>query len=485
LQTISIPYRCSEKDREFIVAVRRIYSAAVRSGYANAVKNGKSLKEKALREFVKDRFAGGIVDAWVLHCATLEARDLRKIAPDGSMLFGGRKEFERRNKKLIDSEEWKSKRLRPFCSRGDKIYAGNRHFKLSNDGLTCTFSMLMPRVTGQKMQWRTVLLDLAHMHGNAAEIIRQAAKLAAEKKINITFRIDNTKLHVTINPDDLPDHPERRRPLKIVAGRAVGIDLNPNFVGISAVQNGSDLTKLSLTELLDHQLVQFNLPVDASAETVREVLAKVCDRTIKLCRKWNIGLITFEKGLGKLRSGGRSKARNRLINYWARSLLIAMMTRKARLCGIKVIEVWGGYSTTIGNLAFEAPDACASAAEIARRGLAVTGGYKDVLPAFEEGWLSGRWKDQTLPAEYGCWKNVHQAIKMAKFGYRRPHPTLASVPDIRTGLSACGGYAVRRLNHRHRPGTVYVTVIHGHGLNGADNRLHDGGKMSNPTFKSG
>ncbi|WP_315921972.1 hypothetical protein [Mesorhizobium sp. SP-1A] len=485
MQTISIPYRCSAEDRDFIVAVRRVYSAAVRTGYANAERDGKSLKEKELREFVKARFAGGIVDAWVMHCATLEARDLRKIVPDGSMLFGGRKDFERRIKGLIDKAEWKNKRLRPFCSRGDKIYAGNRHFKLSEDGLSCTFSMMMPRVAGQKMQWRVVKLDLAHMHGNAGEIVRQAAKLAAEKKINITFRIDDQKLHVTIDPEDLPDHPERRQPIKAVPGRALGVDLNPNFVGLSVVQNVDDPTKLSETELLEHQLVQFDLPLDASAEAVREALAKVCDRTIRLCRKWGIGLITFEKGLGKLRSGGKSKTRNRLINYWARSLLIAMMTRKARLCGIKVIEVWGGYSTTIGNLAFEVPDACASAAEIARRGLAVTGGYKDVLPAFEEGWLSGRWKDQTLPVECGCWKDVHQAIKTAKIGYRRPHPTRASVPDPRTGLSACGGYAVRRLNHRHRPGTVYMPVSHGHGLNSADNRFHDGNGKPHSIFKSG
>ncbi|MDR6660815.1 hypothetical protein J2W51_003385 [Tardiphaga robiniae] len=41
---------------------------------------------------------------------------------------------------------------------------------------------------------------------------------------------------------------------------------------------------------------------------------------------------------------------------------------EATLAGIKVVEAWGGYSTTIGNLWFDLPDACASAAEIARRG---------------------------------------------------------------------------------------------------------------------
>jgi hypothetical protein len=30
-----------------------------------------------------------------------------------------------------------------------------------------------------------------------------------------------------------------------------------------------------------------------------------------------------------------------------------MLRRKAGLAGILVVEVWGGYSTTIGNSAFE------------------------------------------------------------------------------------------------------------------------------------
>lgn len=439
----------------------------MRTAYARASSNGLPLRQKELRDLVKGRFAGGIVDAWVLHCAALEGMDLRKVNPDGDILFGSRKEFVRRSKGLITNAEWREKRLRPFCSRGDATHLGNRHFRLSSDGRACVFQMY-----GRKIE-----LALPEMFGNSGRVLREAAALAAAKKINLTFRIDSQKLHVTIDPQDLPNHPERRSPVTAVAGRALGIDLNPEFVGLSVVSNTVDPSKLSETTLLDHQLVQVAKGGTLSAELVRETLAAICNRAIGMCRKWGANLIIFEKGLGKLRSGGRNRSLNRLLNFWTRSLLVNMMKRKAGLAGITVVEVWGGYSSTIGNLAFEAPDACASAAEIGRRGLALSARKKDVLPVFEEGWLSGRWKDQTLPVECGSWKELHQAIKTAKIGYRRPHPT-PSDPD-----TVCGGYAVRRLKHRHRPGLVYLA--RDRVSDGAIKRLCVGRNFSHPTHQSG
>lgn len=52
--------------------------------------------------------------------------------------------------------------------------------------------------------WPQVRLDPATISGNAGEVLRQAARFAAERKINITFRIDANKLHVTVDPDNLP-----------------------------------------------------------------------------------------------------------------------------------------------------------------------------------------------------------------------------------------------------------------------------------------
>ncbi|MGM4963002.1 hypothetical protein AB7714_05810 [Tardiphaga sp. 1201_B9_N1_1] len=118
-------------------------------------------------------------------------------------------------------------------------------------------------------------------------------------------------------------------------------------------------------------------------------------------------------------------------------MLIGMLRRKAALAGIKVVEAWGGYSTTIGNLWFDLPDACASATEIARRGLATRAKIKDLFPVYDEGWCARRWKDVPLPAEVVGLIEVHRGLKAAKtFGYRRPHPQMLSVDP--GGRAPCG-----------------------------------------------
>jgi IS605 OrfB family transposase len=171
------------------------------------------------------------------------------------------------------------------------------------------------------------------------------------------------------------------------------------------------------------------------AELVGETLAAVADRAVRLCRKWGVGLIVLEKGLGKLRSAGKNRSLNRRLNGWPRNAFAALLARKARLAGIRVVAVWGGYSSTIGNLAFAAPDACAAAAERARRGLAAAGGHKDVLPAYRAGWVQGLRKDLELPAEAVSWAKCHRTIKAAKIGYRRPHPSPTD-SGVRSGLTA-------------------------------------------------
>jgi hypothetical protein len=181
------------------------------------------------------------------------------------------------------------------------------------------------------------------------------------------------------------------------------------------------------------------------------MLARAAGRSVALARKYGAATISVESGLGKLASTGPAKDLNRVLSFWTRTRFIAMLRRKAGLAGIEVIEVYGGYSTMIGNLAFEAPDACASAMEIARRGIAARAKEKDLLPVLDEGWRNGLRKDLALPAEVVDWAEVHRAIKAAKLGVRRPHPRLASADP---GGRPPGGIAVRRLGQRRRAGLL-------------------------------
>ncbi|MBR0898860.1 hypothetical protein JQ616_28205 [Bradyrhizobium tropiciagri] len=456
MQTIRIPYTTDAAGRDLIASLRRVQSAAIRSAYANAMApDGSLVVEKDVRALVKARFGTAVLDSWALHCAARLGRAKRKNHPDGKVVFGGRSQLERRRKGLITEAEWKSKRLLPFVSYGDRQKVrGNQNVHLRDPR---TLRLKIGRFRSGRRGKLTVDmadLHLAQLTGNAGQIISQVAAKCAKPeqrdRINVSYSIDDKFVSITFDPQDLPDHPERRAPVAAIAGRAVGIDLNPSWIGITVAENMTDQSQLGETEALDWALIKLEHAPNAPAEVVREVLAAAADRAIGLARKWGAATIAIEKGLGKLRSGGKSRKLNQLLNYWARTLFVAMLRRKAGLAGIKVVEVWGGYSTTIGNLRFELPDACAAAAEIARRGFTGRAKLKDVLPAFDEGWRARLRKDVPLPAEAESWADVHRGLKAAKtIGYRRPHPDMCPDPGGRTS-----GIAVRRLGRRRRPGLL-------------------------------
>ncbi|MCP1838768.1 hypothetical protein J2R78_001735 [Bradyrhizobium sp. USDA 4538] len=115
-----------------------------------------------------------------------------------------------------------------------------------------------------------------------------------------------------------------------------------------------------------------------------------------------------------------------------------------------MVEVAGVYSTVIGNLAFEAPDACASAMEIARREPRAQSS-KASSRSSRKGGATACGKDLALPAEAEGWAEVHRALTAAKLGVRRPHPRLIAADP---GGRLPGGIAVRRLGRRRRPGLI-------------------------------
>ncbi|MBK3401636.1 hypothetical protein HPY26_02335 [Methylorubrum rhodesianum] len=508
-----MPYDVDDVGHEVLAAWRRTQSAAVRSAYANA--HGRT--EKQLRDLLKARFAAGpnqpcAVDAWILHCATREGIKLYNQRPHGKMVFGGRKNLERRRKGLISAGDWRALRQRPLLSLGDKSVSGNRHFRLSPDARACTV-----RIYGT-----VVTLHLPEMRGKRGFLLRAVAALAAAGEINVEFRLGDKTLSVVFDPADLrrlpagislqqdddarlaakghkargrprgesyklqpfrwadvrrPVHPEWGPAIAALPGRVLAFDLNPEWIGLAVVESCGDLRCLTATTVLDHRLVRLDLPHKAPREVVVETLAKVAGLAVRLCEAHGVGLVAMEEGLGKLRSSGKAKRLNHRLNAWDRTTLKAMLERRLALREATLVTVWAAYSTMIGNVAFALPDACAAAAEIGRRGLAEMdwrartcvarrdgslpkGGVdKDLLPFLTpEAWPS-LWKDSAVPKadvlarlrQAGKWAQLHREIKTAKLGVRRPHP---DVPSGAEGPASVPGLAVSRLGHRRRPGLV-------------------------------
>ncbi|AQT06568.1 hypothetical protein [Acetobacter persici] len=507
MQTISIPYQTSTEGRTVLTAWRRGYGAIVRSACQALRRDaGTALKELTTTLYDRHRVSG--IDHWLAHCAVLEAAAL----PEKDIVFGGKGALQRRQKGLISNEQWKALRLRPMTSIGVRNFKGNRHFRLSDGGRACTVTVLK----------KPVVLHLPEMRGTWGEIIRALALLAPDKEISIQFRIDSHRLHLTFDEMDLrrlqpgetltlardrdqaasgrrargrgrgpgyvaprprtsaearPVHPQWRTPVPAAPGRALGIDLNPNFIGLTVIENRGDPIKLSDCKVLDSECIRLDIPQDASDDLTREILSRAAGHAVRLARKWNAGLITLEHGLGKLRSRTKNRALNRLINFWGRSVILASLTRRARLAGLTVSTVHAAWSSTIGNLVFDLPDPCAAAAEVARRGLArACDRNADILPLYEPSLIAphDQWKDcaremEILP-DFGRlrgWVDCHGQIKTAqtaisrirrgkdRVGYRRPLPAVMVGRSQVQPAGMRAGLAVRPLGRFKAPGTVF------------------------------
>lgn len=465
MQTIRIPWRASETDRARIAEWQRARAAATRTAYTNA----KGKTEKELRNFLKVRFPKHPLGSWDLHCAAREGLRLHAAVPDGTMVFGGKPALLRRQKGLIDNTEWRSRRHgRALEIIGDRTKKGNRHFRISEDARTCKVTFLK----------KEAVLNLPEMSGKQGRLLRSIAKLADARQISVTFTLGRTHLSVTFDEMDLrklepgqtleqvkiaeqgksrkgrkrkdasthsaahqikhipskewPVHPEWRDSVPDVTTRAIGIDLNPSWIGISVVEAGKDQTDLEQIKVLDHQLHKIAVPFGAD-QSMQQTMANVAAKIINLARAWNVGLIVHEDGLGKLTWSKKSR-KTQTINYWSRNALLSGLARRCRLAGIQLQAVWGGYSSTIGNLFFDLPDACGAAAEIARRGITARAGIKDRLPAVPPQLDRRRWKDDEPRIDLDqaeTWQEIHRKIKSVQagsrkrpgIGYRRLHPT--------------------------------------------------------------
>ena len=511
MQTISVPYVVADDDNETIARWQRLHACVVRTGYARAAQaDGTLLPEKDLRNLLKSLFPNHPLGSWGIHCATREALRLRKQRPDGRIVFGGRKELERRLKGLITNEEWRQRRhSRPIEIVGDRSYWGNRHFRLSADALRCEVDFL-----GQK-----VTLHLPEMAGAQGFLMRTVALLASAGEIPVQFGLGRNELTVCFDPHDLrklppgmtleqvertereargqkprgrprkdadrhtrehrfkpipaearPVHPEWRPTIPTMTTRAVGIDLNPEWIGLTVVEIpvGTDPRNADAIRILDHRLIKLDVPIDATPEAQATHMARAARMATSLARKWHAATVFHENGLGKLRWSKKSRGApiNQTINHWSRNVLLGGLARRCTLSGIRISPIWGGYSTTVGNMLFDLPDACAAAAEIARRGLASLRGEKDRLPAVPQTVHLRRWKDGEVPenvaeavSKAGSWSEVHRAIKAAKtIGYRRLHPAM----DPGRLPHGSGGYAVSAVGSRKSGRLTVATPVSRH-----------------------
>ena len=221
MKTISLPYTCSEDDRNFIKDEIRKSSNMLRIAY-NRFRDGKS--EKDIRLLSK-QLKNIPSDSWFIQCAIKKANYLFKTSKE-NVIFGGKFNFYQRLRKKISNKAFKEKRLLGIYSQGELQYYGNRKFKLDlkNNQIIFKFS-----------RYRYINLQLPKLHKNYLYELINLEEQGKQKLSNFSVELKLDKICITFD--------ETKIYCSNYVGKSnvvAGIDMNPNWIGfsISKFSNG-------------------------------------------------------------------------------------------------------------------------------------------------------------------------------------------------------------------------------------------------------
>lgn len=400
--TIKLPYTSTLEDREHIRQLQKVQSPMIRCAYKQA---SYGLAEIEVRKEVRSRSVMSSLDSWFQQSAVKSGIGMFKADHElkvESRVFGGRKNLIRRSKGLITQEEFSEMRILPLYCIGESLPRGNRKFEFGKN-----------LIVFKPSKGIRIGLTLPKMRKNWDSLWGNAVRLANEKLIPITVSL--TKDHICLSFDEKKvkelSSSSAKTPLKT---RYAGIDLNPNYVGVS-VFDGKKLISSKLFSLVE--LTGKEKSDDKILHETREIATDIGKWLNHLrVSKVICEALSFASG-----DRGFGKNFNRLTkNQWKRESFTSIIEKY-----VEVIYINAAYSSTIGNLLNpELPDPVAASAEIARRGFEVVMSkskkfYPELISKAD---LADRWKETVFP-EMMNWKEVHDFVKkIAKLRYRNPLP---------------------------------------------------------------
>lgn len=396
--TIKLPITLANKDKGLIRNLQQEQSSLIRSAYKQA---SYGLAEISLRN--DERFKNSKLDSWFTQSAIRSGIGMFKsdfATNRTKRIFGGKKNFNRRCKNFISNQEWKEKRLLPLYVIGEAPQKGNRKFNFDY------YSITFKPYKGKKIE-----INLPKMNSNWSELWKEAIILATNKVIPITVFL--TADHICLTFDDKIVKKSIKTKPKPIKNRYAGIDLNPNYIGISVFDNN---------KLIDTKL--FNLS-ELTGKCKNENKIKHETREISnAIGKWlthlRVNRVFIEELNFKQGSLNKGKNLNRLCkNQWKRSDFTSTLEKHFKLYSINA-----AYTSTIGNILEPTlPDPIAASSAIAKRGYELvikkSKKFYPELPSIKE--LKDRWKETEFP-DFNSWKELHDFIKNSNLRYRVPIP---------------------------------------------------------------
>ena len=386
----------------------RVFSSIVRVAF-NRFQEG--LEEKEVRSYCNARF---IHNSWFIQSAIKEGAALYKLNGTNHILFGGKNNLRQYMRGIIDKATFRYRRMFPIGSQGEKQHKGNRLFSFDLDN---------QRLIYKPNKERHVEIKFLPMRKKIADELAQVQELAQHNKITVSVKLSDKYVWLTYDETLISD--ERYKKLK--PRRVLGIDMNPNYIGMSVIEfNKNDEFTVLHKQVFDLSKLTISSGKASTNAASKYLTNKLKHETIaisyeisKLVNVWKCKTVAIEDLSIKPSDKKKGTYFNRLCNNkWERNLFINKLKMLANLHKFNLIEVNPAYSSMVGNIAYgdeNTPDMVAASIEIARRA------YKK----FDKGWFYPRfniqfrdeqWK-QTL-GSVDNWKGLFSKIKETGLKYR-------------------------------------------------------------------
>ena len=386
----------------------RIFSSIVRVAF-NRFQDG--MEEKEVRSYCNARFAH---NSWFIQSAIKEAAAMYKLNGSKHILFGGKNNLRQYMRGLIAKASFKYRRMFPIGIQGEKRCKGNRLF---------SFDLGNQRLIYKPSKKRHVEIKFLPMKKNIANELSLVQELAKQNKITVSVKMSDK--YVWLAYDETLIRDERYK--KLQSRRLLGIDMNPNYIGMSVIEfNKNDEFTVLHKQVFD--LSKLTVSSDkASTDTASKYLTNklkhetiaIANEISKLMDVWKCKTVAIENLSIKPKNKKKGNKINRLCNNkWERRLFVNKLTMLANLHKYELVEVNPIYSSIVGNFAYgneNTPDMVAASIEIARRA------YKK----FDKGWFYPRFniqfRDEQWKQTLGTvenWKELFRKIKETGLKYR-------------------------------------------------------------------
>jgi hypothetical protein len=400
--TIKIPYKADTEFKILLKELQREYSSLVRYSY-NRLK--EVVTEKNIRLLHKDLNNIDNIDAWTRQCSINEAKQILNKHEENKVIFGGKNNLIKYLKGLIDKDTFKNNRLLPLNIFGEKANNGNRKFKLdlSNNKIIYKHSRLehftleLPKkLRGSHKQ----LYDLQTLNENEGW----------------TYQVRLTDRYIYFSFEEFKNE------CKTFENRYMGIDLNPEYIGISIKEDDKIIhTKLYSVKKLTDKII--GLKVSSTDKTFKSLNNKLNHEILEISKdiselgkRFGCKFVFIED----LSFCVNTYANRKNKNLWKREIFIKNLEKRCSINGQKLFKVNPAYSSFIGNLQYVFDDPVNASLEIARRGYEViirkTKQFYPELILKEE--LISQWKDKIDLDTIKDWRSLFGVIKNLGLRYR-------------------------------------------------------------------